>query len=350
MMHRIKIQKVLAVVFLTALIWVWSDLALDDTHPLTQVPVGLADSSDPSLLVNFVDEAGMFTDQVIMNSVTIKGPLSQIEDVKRQERSNTLDLHLLMSPDQEGLTEPMDTSAWSLLNFVRQSSAIRNRGLTVENCTPATVSIQVVKLVQRTLRVRCLSENGTEMQGSQIQPPTITMYVPESWSGDRLTANVTLTDADTSRARGDNPVDVFPYVDINGRIRESKQSVKVRLTEDSGLKPQFIEHPKCCLNMDPVVQRDFSIVISREVELFKRIDFLATDEAKRVYQNEQSYHVELVITGREAGQYSATLQYRFPRAYVEKNQIKPGQVPLSTIDYELVPRTTDESTSVVAPN
>ena len=339
MMERLKIRKILAVVFLTVLIWVWSDLALDRTDKISQIPVVLGNSSDPNLLVSFVDEAGLLTDRMMINTVTIKGPAKHVEQIKALERADSLDLRLVLEPETWALTEPMEAPAWSLVNFVKRSPAIK--GLSIDNCAPRTASISVVQLAKRSLKVQCVDEDDSPIP-AQITPSSITMYVPEAWAEDTLTAYVKLSSNALNRAQGETPIDAIPFVDISGRIKTAKQSVKVRLPEVvTPLETQVIQNPKFCLVVDPVVQRDFFIRIPNEVEkTTKRIRFKGTDEAKTAYQAEP-YHVELVVErkeGSQAGERQKRLEYRFPPEYVEKNEIKPDDSPLDTIDFELVPR------------
>lgn len=337
MMERTKLQKILAVVFLTVLIWVWSDLAMDDTDSLSQIPVVMGNSSDPNLLVSFVDDAGRLTDHILVDTVDIKGPKGRLDQIKAEERTDSFALQLRLEPAEWDLTEPMEASAWPLVNFVRRSSAITNYGLSVDGCSPTTTSIRVTKLARRSLSVQCVDAYGDTIPAN-VTPPTINMYVPEAWTGDNLVALVELNASDLSRARGDVPIDAQPSVNIDGRIKTATQSVKVRLSEQrSKLKSQSIDQPKFCLVVDPVVQKDYKVVISQETP--GMIHFRGTDEAKRAYQAEP-YHVELVVERKDdpaAGQQYGTLKYRFPREYVEKKQIEPGDSPL-TIDYKLVPR------------
>ena len=56
MIKKLKPGKISIVVFLTALIWVWADLAQDDRLTLSDVRIEVAKSTDPSLWVNFVVE------------------------------------------------------------------------------------------------------------------------------------------------------------------------------------------------------------------------------------------------------------------------------------------------------
>ncbi|NQV35928.1 MAG: hypothetical protein HQ515_24770 [Phycisphaeraceae bacterium] len=325
--------------FLTVLIWVWSDLALVEPGDLTQIPVVLGNSSDPNLLVSFVDDADRFTDHIMIDTVSVKGPAVRVDQIKTLERNEDLKLRLVLEPEAWDLTEPMEAPKWPLVNFVRRSPAIR--GLSIDDCFPRTAFISVVQLAKRSLEVQCVDEDDSPIP-AQITPSSITMYVPEAWPEDILTAYVKLSTDALNRAQGEVPHEAIPFVNIRGRIKTAKQSVKVRLPEVvTPLKTQTIQNPKFCLVVDPFVQKDFVIRIPNEVEkTTKRIQFKGTDEAKAAFQAEP-YHVELVVErkeGSQAGPRSQILQYRFPRAYVEKNEIKPDDSPLDKIDFELVPR------------
>ncbi len=340
MKETLKIKKILAVVFLTVLIWVWSDLALDTTDELTQIPIEMGDPSDPTLLVSFVDDAGQLTERITINTVSLKGPVVRIGDIKRVERSRLL---VSLSPDQEGFIEPGETTT-RLANIVKQSPEIRDSGLSVESCVPSTAAIRIMRLVPKSLPVRCRDENGTMIPDNQVMvtPATVTMHVPE----ETVAAYVALSEADLNRTRGDTPIDEIPFVNIHGRKKVAKQSVKVRLSEQAAqLERKSIAGPKFCLVVDPVIEQDYEVRISNVQDtVLSMIYFRGTDEAKRAYQNEP-YHVELVVDNRKPGRQAKFLQYRFPREFVEKNQIKSWDSQLNKIDFELVPR---KSSSVAA--
>ena len=53
---KIKYGKIAIVLFLTVLIWVWADLALDDELAVSNVTMSIAKSTDRSLMVSFGDE------------------------------------------------------------------------------------------------------------------------------------------------------------------------------------------------------------------------------------------------------------------------------------------------------
>ena len=82
---KIKFGKISIVVFLTALIWVWADLAQDEPLNLPDVVVEVAKSSNPALWVSFVaerEEPALRT-SVTLESVVLKGPARKVAAVKR---------------------------------------------------------------------------------------------------------------------------------------------------------------------------------------------------------------------------------------------------------------------------
>ena len=57
MQTKIKYGKIAIVIFITVLIWVWADLALDKTLPVANIPVTVAKSTNPALWVSFGDRS-----------------------------------------------------------------------------------------------------------------------------------------------------------------------------------------------------------------------------------------------------------------------------------------------------
>ena len=55
MIKKIKYGKILVIVLLTVLIWVWTDLALDEEFTVSGVEISIAKSTNPALLVSFGD-------------------------------------------------------------------------------------------------------------------------------------------------------------------------------------------------------------------------------------------------------------------------------------------------------
>ena len=343
MIKQIKITKILVVIFLTLLIWVWADRAQDEQEPVSRIPVQIAESTDPSLLISFWDaQQTALTDRVFLENIDLKGPASRIEKIRTQKRIGTLDLGLTLVPKDAGLTEPTDKMMCSLLDFVRRSPFIRRLGLTVESCMPETVYVQVIRLEKKTVDVRCVDSEAKGVPGATIKPSKIEMFVPAEWQGQSLVATVQLDPGDRDRARVAT-VTKTPFIEVGGRRRKAQVDVQVRIPlQEDRLKQAFIDQPKLGLLMSPTIQKDYRIQLRDETTALSRIAYRATDEAKRAYENE-SYHVVLVIDRVDPLSLSQRkpLEYRFPKEFMPKD-IVLDQEPL-VIDFELIPRSDVEA-------
>ena len=57
MLKKIKIRKVAVVVFLTLLIWVWADLALDTEKPFYNATISISRIANPNLWISFKERS-----------------------------------------------------------------------------------------------------------------------------------------------------------------------------------------------------------------------------------------------------------------------------------------------------
>ena len=84
MIRKIKYSKITIVIFLTVLIWVWADLALDETVSVPGAMITVAESS-PELWINFDGKTSASIDNIVL-----KGPASKIADIKRELNDGSL--------------------------------------------------------------------------------------------------------------------------------------------------------------------------------------------------------------------------------------------------------------------
>ena len=96
MVRKINYGKIAVVVFLTVLIWVWADLALDEEHTIPSVTISVAKSTDPSLWVSFNEEPAVSVDNVVL-----KGPASRITDTRQKLNDGSLVLEFFLDAEQE---------------------------------------------------------------------------------------------------------------------------------------------------------------------------------------------------------------------------------------------------------
>ena len=72
-MLKIKIGKLITVVFLTVLIWIWADLALVEEFSLSKIPIAIGKSTDPALWMNFVNPDGSLSSSLLVDAVGPEG-------------------------------------------------------------------------------------------------------------------------------------------------------------------------------------------------------------------------------------------------------------------------------------
>jgi hypothetical protein len=79
MIRKIKFGKIAIVIFLTVLIWVWTDLDLDEELTVPRITISVAHS--PELLVSFNGQP-----EALINNIKLKGPAKKIGEVRRSYR------------------------------------------------------------------------------------------------------------------------------------------------------------------------------------------------------------------------------------------------------------------------
>jgi hypothetical protein len=225
---KVKFGKVSIVVFLTALIWVWADLAQDEWLTLPDVVVEVAKSSNPGLWVCFVAEQKQpdLQPSATLDSVVLKGPASRVTEVKRLRNKGMLDLNLFLTPELEGMTKA-GTHTLDVLDFLKRSDEIRRLGLTVEDCEPKRLNLRALELVKTSVAVECVGLDAS-VQVKSLVPDTVEVFVPKDPAGARK-ATIRLTPEEQIRAKS-APVEKTPYIElIPGLRRDVATKVKVAL-------------------------------------------------------------------------------------------------------------------------
>lgn len=326
-MSHVKVKKMLAVIFVTVLIWIWSDLAQDERETIERTRITLVDPVDPSLWVSFVGVDGLPRKSVFINSIGLKGPATRFAEIRKRDQ----ELVLRIIPEQEGLDEE-GIYTLRLLDFLRRNSQVREYRLAVEDCEPNSLEVRVRGLQAKILQVQCFDNQNLTVQGAVTEPAHVEMYVPTEWSGQSLIASVRLTDEEIERARS-TPVEKVPGVVIDGRPQTASASVLVKTpSPEDLLQPATIVKVKPAVLLNLAIQANYRVEIKDEHTLLEGIEILATDEAKRAYEN-QPYHVVLVIDSTESG--SKTLEYFFPPEFVGKKEILLNQDP-QRVSFEVI--------------
>jgi len=334
MVKKIRYGKILAVVFITVLIWVWADLALDEEFSVSNVNVSVAKSTNPSLWVSFDDEPSVSIDKMVL-----KGPASRIAEVRRKLNDGSLVLEFFLVPEQtEAITGP-GKHTLDVLTFLRQSNQIKMLGLTVESCEPETLSVKVVGLVKKLLTIKCIDEAQNTIKAAAIEPKQLDMFVPEDWSGEKLAANVRLTRREIDQARL-SAVGKAPYIELAaGQIRELQRTVKITMPPDEDLLADYtITTARLRFSLSPNLQGKYKVVVDNLDEVIRTITIRATADAKRAYEK-MPYQVILEIDDEDAGSTEPLrrdLIYNFPDEYLRKDEIRLNQQPV-TARFKLIP-------------
>ncbi len=334
MVKKVNYGKILAVVFITVLIWVWADLALDEEFSVSSVNINVAKSTNPGLWVSFGDESSVSIDKMVL-----KGPASRVTDVKRKLNDGSLVLEFFLDPERtEAITGPGE-HALNVLTFLRQSDQIRQLGLTVESCEKKMLSVNVVELDKKLLTIRCIDETQNTIKAATIEPKQLDMFVPEDWSGEKLTANVQLTRREIDQARL-SAVEKVPFIELAaGQIRELQRTVKITMPPDEDLLADYtITTAKLRFSLSPNLQGKYKVMVDNLDELIRTITIRAAADAKRAYEK-MPYQVILEIDDDDAKSSEAQRKpvvYNFPDDYVRKDEIRLNQKPV-TAQFKLIP-------------
>jgi hypothetical protein len=333
MVKKVNYGKILVVVFITVLIWVWADLALDEVFSVSSVNIS-AKSTNPGLWVSFGDKSSAFIDKMVL-----KGPASRITDVKRKLKEGSLVLEFFLDPGQtETIASPGEYTL-PLLTFLRQSDQIKKLGLTVESCEPQTLSVKVVGLVKKPLTIRCIDETQNTIKAAAVEPKQLEMFVPEDWSGEKLIANVQLTRREIDQARL-SAVEKTPFIEpAAGQIRELQMTVKITMPPEEDLLADYtITTARLRFSLSPNIQGKYKVVVDNLDEVIRTITIRATADAKRAYEK-MPYQVTLEIDDEDAASTEPlrrNLIYNFPDEYLRKDDIRLNQQPV-TARFKLIP-------------
>jgi len=316
MLGKIKFGKIAIVIFLTILIWVWADLALDEKFTVPKATINVAFS--PNLLVSFNG-----VPKVTIDEIELKGPASKTTEVNRRLDDGLLVPDFSLNPEREGMTTA-GRHTLKVLDFIKRSDKIKEfGGLTVEACKPEIIDVNVVELFEKPLDIECFNEIGAPLEVESIDPPNVVMYVP---ADSRLTAQVRLTPRDIEQARL-SVVEKTPYVVLApGQTRPAPKSVRIKMSpEADSLSEYTIEQANLVIAMSVNLLGKYDVEINHN-EVVRPFTILATLEAKQAYES-QPVQMTLYILdeyekkGTEVEQQREVV-YNFPEEFVRRNEIK----------------------------
>ena len=337
MSKKLKLGKISITVFLTALIWVWADLAQDEQFELSSpVTVTATKPSDPNSWVTLETPEGTLRNSLTFKRVVLQGPASRVADVERRSNKRELDLNLYLVPEQMGLTETM-TMTRDALSFLKQSKEIRQLGLTVESCDPNTLTIQVRRLRIEDLAVECIDEKGTPLVAETLEPSRVRVRVPP---GGASAARVRLTAEEQKQAR-EAPLEKLPYVDLaDGQRSQALEKVKVKLPPTDDLLQQHSVYATLGFCMSRNLQDRYKVELRTDPTI-EPVAIRATMAAFQEYEK-RLFHAILYIddTDKPGQDYTRKVAFNFPEEYVRRGEIRLDPLqPDVEVQFRLVPIT-----------
>jgi hypothetical protein len=331
----INYGKVLLVGFLTILIWVWADLAMDEDFVVSSVKIDIAKSANPKLWVSFNNEP-----HISIKKVVLRGPVSRITEVRRKLSEGSLAFELYLDPEQEGMTTARQYTL-VVSDFLRRTDQMKQLGLAVKSCDPDKVTVDAVELVRMPLVVKCLDEEQVPVETAAIEPHQVDMFVPKDWSGEKLVAKVLLSRREISQARL-SAIEKKPFIELSpGQFREAPTAVKITTpAQESRLNDYTITTATLGFILSPNLQGKYKIEVINLNEVIRSITIKAAADAKQAY-DKMRYQVILEIDDSDS-QAKPTeplrkeLIYNFPSEYVRKNEIMLNQQP-AVARFNLIP-------------
>ena len=319
-------KKLLVVVSLTLLVWIWAYMSQEMPDEITGT-LQVADSADPRLLVTFSLSGSRPQTKIPLAPIALKGAPSKLSELQKRYH---LPLDFYYDPTKEGHTEGVYTL--DLLEYLQKRSKIQKLALTLKSCVPKQVDVKIELLEEKKLPIQCLDENGLLIKEAVITPAFANIYVRKGYNAS---ATVSLTQQQIETARKQQPVTVTPYVDLGVAkvVRKSTEPVEVTLQSELLLQPRAFQTTKPVgIFMSPKLQNAYKVTIVNDEELRKTTTIYATDEAFRAYEN-VAYPLYIVIKDSDVNTDLSEVPpkmvfYNFPPEYVKSGQIAEDETKL----------------------
>lgn len=338
MTKNLKPGKIAIVVFITILIWVWADLALDEELPVSNAMISVV-MSNPKLLVSFDDES-----TVAIEEMVLKGPLRKIAEISRRLEEGK-GLEIAFDAANEKMNEP-GSYPLPLLPFLQKDKEIKRLGLKVEKCKPETLSVKVVRLVSRPLDVKCVDEDGNPIGGATVEPAQVDMLVPEDWGPEKLIAEVLLTPREIEHARI-SPIDERPYIRLAaGQTREAPKLVEITMPlEPDRLSDCKIKARTLSIALSPTLQGKYYVEVTNLADVLLPIVIRATPDAQRAYELQPFALMTLYILDEDKDtmeEQKREVVYNFPEKFLRSGEIELNQKPAEA-KFKLIPVSSAET-------
>ena len=336
MSKKFKLGKMSVVVLLTALIWVWADLAQDERLVLSNVvTVTVARPNDPNLWVTLKTDERTPHRSLVLDSVVLKGPASKRADAERMKNRGELDLDVFLVPEEWSLTEAGPARTLDALSVLRQSEEIKRLHLTVETCEPSTLTVEVRRLTVEDVAVECVDETGDSVDVETIKPSRVDARVPVQGAA---TVRVRLNAEERRQAR-EAPIEKTPYTELaDGQQREAAQTVMVKLPPAEDTLPTYNLSPTLGFCMSQVLQGKYTVELQNDPRA-NPLQIRARPQAYAAYE-QMPFHMVLFVkdSDRQAKDYiTRRVVLSLPEEYVRTSEIEPVDPTPPEVTFKLVP-------------
>jgi hypothetical protein len=331
MLKKVKFSKLGLVIFLTILIWVWADRALDETRPIYNAAIVIS-RTKPNLWVSFPQGSS-----IDVNEIVLKGAASQINSFEQEITNNPRKLEFTLVVEEFNLDKP-GTHTVPVKDIIKQSSWIEKSGLSIVKCDPCEVHVNTVALSQKPLDVQCFDED--EMPRNLETPQQVSMYVPTDWRG---TARVDLKSDEVQRAIK-QPIAKKPYIRLpNGQPKIADTTVEIKLSpQENNLEPMKVKNVTVGYSLsENILKGHYQIDITNMQDILN-FDILATQAAKEAYEG-QLFQVEVEVYDKDLETMKKDkivrreVYYKFPEEFVRSNQIKLAQEKPADAQFTITP-------------
>lgn len=313
-----KFGKIAIVVFLTILIWVWADLALDETPPERAAAIEVDESPNEAVWVSFRQKSSADI------KVTLTGPHSAFVALDRQLRTEGRRLTFKFDAEQERLSEPGGHSL-DALDFLQKDKSLKSFGLKIKSCVPEFIDVNVVALVKKTLPVECFDDEGASVE-AMSNPSKITMFAPES----TRTVRVELSRGEIDQARL-KAIQKRPYIVLaEGLTKPAPTPVRITIPPAADpLSAETVTSPKLGIALSANLQGKYSVEVTNLNEVMGPIQIRTTATAKQAYES-MRYQMILEIDDEDVKQAEPRrhVKYNFPEDFVRADEIKINQPPV----------------------
>jgi hypothetical protein len=340
MFNKVNYGKIAVVIFVTVLIWVWADLALDEELTISAATISTAKSANPGLWVSFDEKPS-----AAINKIVFRGPASKIADVRRKFNDGSLSREFFLDPEQQETMSGAGRHTLNLVSFLKQNEQIKQLGLTIKSCDPNQLTVNVVELAEKPLDVKCVDENYNPVKDAVIEPAKVNMFVPRDWGGEKLTAKIMLTRREITQARV-TPILKTPYIELApNQTRQAAKPVKVATPPEENLLSDFLVTSRLGITLSANLQGKYKVEVTNLGAVMGPVAVKATAEAKLAYEK-MRYQVILEIDDSDKTanleETRRELVYNFPAEYVRRDEITLNQPPV-VARFKLTPLSAAES-------